>query len=422
MQSRSSILSLTILTATIGSALPLHAAEWTLAPRVQVQTAHDSNIRMTNGTQDSVLNYNATAGVTAKRRTETLDASLTAGYTFAKYSNAADSIRDRDQQFAQGVVRKKWARWAMGLSGGLRRDDLLRVIREDNIDAGAELDFGAGAAPLPDDPPEDGLVPDSENEELATTEQVRRSLWRGTVYGQYELTERDRLRVGYAYARSDFSSGDLVSNIRDSERNSVDFLYARDLSERTVITTSVSIAELETSGRANSDFYQGLISWRTRYNETSKFELGAGVSKVKSSEGSSTGFRVRVRGSTILGNGRFNGELSRALLPNAFGNVAEADTIKIKYSRPLSQQVNLSLDIRGQRRERGADDDRSERNQLRTGLTTNWSFTREWTIGARYDFSWLRRKGQLLTNNGSAYGHRGTISVTWTPQKISIGQ
>ena len=123
---------------------------------------------------------------------------------------------------------------------------------------------------LPDETPLDDLGDDGTgNPGFDIEEQIRRTFWRAATYAQYEVSERDRVRLGYGYAQRDYRAGDLTVDIRDSKRHTIDLQYARDLSERSVFLTTVSASKLETEGSAltgpnstlDSDFYQGLVSW-----------------------------------------------------------------------------------------------------------------------------------------------------------------
>ena len=133
---------------------------------------------------------------------------------------------------------------------------------------------------------------------------------------------------------------------------------------------------------------------------------------MESDQQNNNGWLFNANASYITESSRFNGYIGRSLLPSAYGNIAEADTARLNYSRDLSERWSLGLNARFYSTDNSSDNDNGVERKLATITPSiDWEMTESFTLGLGYTYDWIDRNDEPDSYTGNSV----SVTFRYTP-------
>ena len=165
--------------------------------------------------------------------------------------------------------------------------------------------------------------------------------------------------------------------------------------------------------RDQAEFYEATARWRGKPSGLTTLELWLGGTYVDGEGDNNTGYIGGVRASQRILDGLLTGEFNRSLRPSVFGNITEADLVRVGFSKPLSSRVRAGIGARYARRELEVSSATDKYQNIAAGPSISWQVAERFNVGFEYEFRWTDRN--LAEIQGSASAHAGSISLRYLP-------
>lgn len=374
----------------------LAAAEWSLAPSINVEVGRNDNPTLTTGSSDTVSVVSFSPQIKMGRKTETSNVDLNLLLDATKYSG--DEVPDTDTQILSfSSLLRTTERTEWSLNGELRRDILFRTIHA-TPDTGDLQDTDVG------------LV----SRKVRRDRRTARPSWR------YALSERSSL--GLSYGITDVSFSDAVgTGLVDYKDHQVSATYSRRITRQDDLNMTVSrFAYRPAENNTESDSTRLLAGISHAYSETARGRFLAGVGKT--SEKFSAG--TEDTSSLVLEAGitqqseltTFDGVISRDVQPGGLGRSMISNQFRVYLARRISPTLDVVVRTRVFRNKvlEGSDPG-IDRRYYEFEPALRWSWRSEWSISTQYQY----RRQKFDADPEPAKSNALSVSVTYAwPQHV----
>jgi long-subunit fatty acid transport protein len=386
-----------------------HAA-WIVDPTLRLQGRYGDNMTLSATDKDSGLSVDATAQARVRRVTERSSIAAAAGVTLESNSGV-DSLDDEHREVFDLIAERSGERVTLRFVSSARFDSLLRSGQY--IDEPFETFAGDGTIDDVDSDLDD-LVSAPDTEIGSVTEQIDRTRINLQPSLSYALSERTQSSVSVGYSSQNYKIEDSFSAVDDSETYSVSLGLERQFSERTSVEFMVSAARNDADRNLDSDFYNAAIGVSRRFSERLRVAVKIGANRVEDDLRKDNGllfdFQTDLR--TQTGNLRLSA--SRSLIPGWYGKVDQTDQAAIGYTRRISNRVSFMLRASANFRDTGnAAGPGADRDYIGASTGIDWRLSEKWSIGGRYLYQWVDRKG----GSDTASGNSVSLSLAYRPPR-----
>lgn len=357
------------------------AAEWSVAPAVQLRTQYDDNIYLRRGDHSSVWGLTISPRVSFARRTANSSVAVNGRLIINRYSNneahdrAIGLFGFRGKTFDQ---RNSW-----GLRADLRRDTTFTQTNNGVIDNSLDTDIG--------------LVEKEVNRRRIDL----RPSWR------HVLSERSALQTAYRF--SDLSYANNGGNtLVDYHRQVVEPGISHRITERDTLAIIASGAFYR-SDLLDSNDYGLRVNWRHQFSETLRGNLAIGgrttTTESTSEKDDSNGLVVNaglVQQYSELTTYRLT--VRRGVQPNGGGRVVQSSQLRAYLLQKLSPRIAWYLSGSAFRNEnlnqRSNNTDRTYVS-LEPGL--RWALGRRLSLDASYRYRWQKYRGSQSAESNAVF-------------------
>ncbi len=397
------------------AAAPAHGA-WLVEPSLELSTGYDDNVRLNDDEEEDAVVSTGTVQARLRNVTERSEVSGLLGLTYLTYSATdEEDLDDEDAQFADLSARRDYQRGELGARLTGRRDLILRLI--DPI-PGLLTGAGEDAAGDRGEPLDEALAED-DIDLNATREQVRRTWYRLSPYGSYQLGQLTSVRLEYSFTERMFDEEGEDQGLRDSTAHMIRAGLSRDLSPRTSGSITVGAGRFESDDRDETDNYTAAVGFSHQVSPQVQFGAEVGAGRVDNGVEEETHLTYGVRLSRQMLVSRLSLRAERSAQPSSFGNVVEADRLTVRYQRSLSERVEFDARIHGYRTEQVGDGaDESTRKYLAAQPRLTWRMTPAWNAGVDYLYRWIDRdRPDAFGGTGTAQGNMVSVFISYQPPR-----
>jgi len=406
-----------IFTSTLAVFLfaPSAYANWLLQPSIALESQHSSNFQLftSDGAEDSLIANTVIAGLGVRRRGEDIQVDGRVELSYSTYSGARN-LDDIDRQYADIRIRRRLERGSVGVAASVRRDNLLRFVNSFSDPESTFIDVGAELEQTLDDPNSDINF---------STEQLQRTSSSFRVFGDYRLTERNRLRLSYNFIDRNINSPAALEELgvvtRSTNRHNVRFGFTREINERSRFSWDSQASRINTAQLDTVEIYESTLGWSSRISEQTRVSASIGINATNGASNDRSGLVTRVQFSHRVSWGTIEAQALRSFRPTVGGGVNEVDSLRLSYERQLAPSWSLSFEAFGNQRRRSTEvitDDTIR--TVRLGPRLSWGFAREWAVSAGYQYRYIDR--DQVFANGSGFDHAGILSINYKPSGAQL--
>ena len=273
------------------------------------------------------------------------------------------------------------------------------------------------------------------------------------------LTQRIRLDANYSYNQVDYSNN-FQARLSDYKYQRVSTGLVYELSERDSLTLQAAYADFDPEFGADSETASLQAGYSREFNETLRASIFAGGRRTKtngdetipsgfcvgSNPGAQfpecpggipvvTGFNTNGISDTSTGSifsaditkdwqtASITMSLSRQVTPTGFGDLIDKKRAKVVGRKRLSRLLTSSLSIEyfkteGVNTESDVTSRRVDRELFRIIPHLRWRLTREWDLGASYEYTRQDRKN----SENDAKRHAAYLTLTYRWPRISMSR
>jgi len=403
-------------------AMPLCVqAAWDITPAAQIQGSYTDNVRMNTLNEDSAFITTATGQIKLSNNTESSQSSITGGLSFLKFSGA-DDLNDKDIQFLDVSVKKRYERTSFSVKGSYRRDLMLKRSRAissiDDSLAGDTFDDAFGS---------DDFIDTPDLDDSTSRLQIRRERFRVNPSLNWRISERTNGRVKLNYSEINYGSGAALAGVQGNKNQSATLSIRRSISDKNTLTISASARNFNPDNNVKSQNYDAALTWGHTYSERSGIDIKAGFRITERAANGTqpstndTGFVFRIGGNHQYERTNLKLSAERTVYPGAFGQLVETDRITFALTRRLSARTGLSVSSRAYSTEasRTTNGSNRDRDYFQLGTVLSHRFTEVLNVSLSYDFTWIDRKQAsttFSTEPGTASGNTISLAFSYNPR------
>lgn len=353
---------------------------------MSIGTSHVDNGRLEVTDQEKVLQNTVLLQLGAENQSERGEMRGFAGFEYVNYSG--DDLEDKSLYYVQFDAERRFELSDFSVQGGFTEDHLLRtayIADSPNVLPSEIADFAST---------NQGLVDGTDVDLGVVTQQIKRTRSEIAPELTYKHSQRTDISLKMDYYSVEFDDSGTGVSLIDNESTS----YAMRVTHATTPISSyfmeVDSTHYKPERGPETDSLELTFGWRRSLSELTQFSVQVGARKTDYEDRSKeSGVLARVSLSRRVAEGILRGSLGRSLMPNAWGDVVEADTLNLSYRKNLSPRI--SVFVRGDIYMMDTDDRFSiGRSQDYYNLTAglNWSLTRELYLGLSYNYRFIDRE------------------------------
>ncbi len=372
------------------------SAEWTAEPRFSAKGEFNSNLLLTERSQDSVYGVWASPELNMRMKTEHTTLEANGRLDFVEYVNNKEL--DMTQQFYNGTVRHRAERHEFGLKGSFSRDSIL---------LGELVETGV----------------------LGRVDLIGRRQFRKRQYLQptwsYRLDERWSASVNYGFSNVTYDVP-LGSGFVDYQTHVGSATMTHHLSEQaTVYLSGQAIYFSASDVESTSLSYGGELGGTYHWTERLKTSVFGGIRLVQTSL---TMQGVDIQSDNVVGVfgataeyrwERFRGKLlsSRSLHPSPFGLLTRNDRFAVSLSGDLTEKLigNITAEF--------IMNESVTRSQIALpksqfffiNPSILWRWDERWGLKAGYHYRNREQQGPARTLTGESHAVTVTLSYVFAP-------
>jgi len=377
------------------------AADWSIDPRVTVNSEYDDNNRLTHvpGDEVEVVGAEFDGEVIFGAKTPRTSFRFVPRVRANFYPDEPDEETDSEFLALDYEFLGQRHRGAV-IADYSRRETLGRYLPDD-------FDSGIGGDPGDGDDLGNSTEPNVQDR-LSITPEL-----------SLDLTERSQLEFGVGYLDVSFDQ-QVEDDREDFTSASADAAYRYLLSETKSVALRVRGRQYDPADGVATDSQAVELEWANRVSEISHVYLRGGSNRVEQFDefGDSewkTGFTggAGVRWAFEVSELLF--EVTRGLDPNSSGRLVARDELRFRYSYSLSPYTRLLASVRGVKDGSTNDQDVFQERRFATGsIGFDWRMTRQLTLGGGYQHVWR----SLEDEPSDARSNRLFLGVTWEPNRL----
>ncbi|MGH8494718.1 MAG: hypothetical protein ACREVN_01120 [Gammaproteobacteria bacterium] len=413
-RSRFTYLTLLVLPAAITAPMIAGAADGYVLPYASVESKYNDNWRLQpddGGEQISALGTFIDLSAQLGARTQRSDISITPRLRSSFFTDSEDDDRlGTDDRFLDFNAFRDTEKARYAIAGGYSQESVLTS----ELDG---VDF--------DDPAEDpggtgDLNVDNERERI-----FARPSW------TYDFSEQTQFGLAYQFA--DVSYDNQLENRQvDYTDHTLEASLARDLTERTLLTTRVFGGRFEADQNDNQTDSLGItFEFSRRLTERVTGLLLAGAERVEADfDDPVTGLPMETSDTNALFGAGLRSDLSettswlvdvtRSVNPNGTGFVVQRDEFRLGVDHAFGPRLSGSLGARAFRQEAVDENVRfNDRDYARLQGELRWALTETWSLFGAYQYTWQDREGVInpltgmLASEGSASANAVIVGIAY---------
>jgi hypothetical protein len=382
------------LSLALALALPgvSSAANWELAPRVEVGYRYNDNYRLEQpGGEIEVSGAEADAAFTLR----TLDPRTHVEITPRVHSTyfPSEPEEDSNDYFLDGLLEDVTPRRTMGVSAGFSQQD---VVRSEAPGTDFEGDLG--------DP--------QDVDSGFTVERNRRDLIRVSPYFNYDFTERSFMQLQARYIDAQFDR-QVESQQQDFTDAGVSAGYGFRVSPRSQVIARALASQYET--QFDTEALGAEAEWTVNYSPTARFYVSAGAQQIEpENDDKRTSVIAGIGGRWTSPRNTLFLDLTRHVRPVSAGTVVERHQLRLRINHDISPRLSLGFGLRASR-----DEDISEpavspdRDYATADAGIEWRWQRYLSFFARYAYQWQ----EYSDEPSDASSNRILIGVVYEPKR-----
>jgi hypothetical protein len=378
------------------------AADWELAPKLELGYVYDNNYRLTPPDTE-----NEVAGGLLDAEFELSAATPLTEFSFVPRVRSTYFPDDPDEDSNDYFGQMQWQRRTQRLVLGLRADYAQETVASSEQPS-SDLDAGLGETGGADA----GIVATRNRRELA---RLRPAL-------SWEFSPRRRLSINASLADIAFDE-----QIPGAQTDYVDLSatlgFGFDVSPRSTFTVRAHASRYDVEIETNSADAYGLeAEWSTQSTQAVQTYLRAGVQRTIFNEDPLTATPADEVTNYLAGAGvrRSAGltdlflDVTHSVGPTASGFVVQRDQLRLRLTRLISPRFSVFGGLRGIQDRAVESDALYRRRQYATGdIGVEWRVRQQLSIVATADYTWQEFEGDPVESTSGG----GMLSFVFEPRR-----
>lgn len=368
------------------------AANWEIAPRVQVGYRYNDNYRLDQpGQEIQVSGADGFAALTFRNIDPRTHIEVTPSVQATYFPDEPEE--DSVDYFLRGLIADETPRRRIGITGDFSEED---VVRSEFPDVSTGGDLGDPQAL------DSGRV----------IQRNRRRYMRVDPFYQYALSQRHRLELDAHYLQADFDEQQPGAQ-QDFSEAAASAGFAFLLSQRSSVTLRAIASQYETTFK--TDAYGGQVEWTNDFSPTSRMYVRIGGQETKPEDRQSdTNFISGIGGRFASPRNTFFVDLTRTVGPVAAGTIVARHQLRLRIDHDVSPRLALQFGARAARDEEvGSGGTYPTRKYATAEAGFEWRMQRQVALTATYSYRWQEYADEPSDASSNGF----LIGVVYEPKR-----
>lgn len=365
------------------------SAEYTLDITASPIFGYDDNVLLNVDEEDS-FTFEVAPTLVLGRAVENMSSTLSLGYAVERFSSI--SRLDSENPFVRFSSNHDMERTQLGLNVSYVEDSVRNEAEEDTGD------FSTDAT--------------------SRTRSISPSI-------SFQLSEQDTLTSSFTYTEREYSSEDF----EDNDNRSLNLGWTRQFTERLSGGLNTTISNYQTDGltfTTDDDSYNVSASASYQLSEVWSVEGDIGFRRLDTERTSNLGVVTKddSNGSTFNVSTSYGKErdsvivnYTKQLSPSSSGVVNEQESVRLEWSRKLSEQLTAKL-IASYRETRTASEQSSDnkRENINLSPSIRWQVDANWNVNLGYHYKEQKRDTAKDVDSNAVLM---TVTYDWDGLRVS---
>lgn len=365
------------------------SAEYTLDITASPIFGYDDNVLLNVDEEDS-FTFEVAPTLVLGRAVENMSSTLSLGYAVERFSSI--SRLDSENPFVRFSSNYDMERTQLGLNVSYVEDSVRNEAEEDTGD------FSTDAT--------------------SRTRSISPSI-------SFQLSEQDTLTSSFTYTEREYSSDDF----EDNDNRSLNLGWTRQFTERLSGGLNTTISNYQTDGltfTTDDDSYNVSASASYQLSEVWSVEGDIGFRRLDTERTSNLGVVTKddSNGSTFNVSTSYDKErdsvivnYTKQLSPSSSGVVNEQESVRLEWSRKLSEQLTAKL-IASYRETRTASEQSSDnkRENINLSPSIRWQVDANWNVNLGYHYKEQKRDTAKDVDSNAVLM---TVTYDWDGLRVS---